>query len=275
MIDGGTQLLFMVGHPVRQTKSPALLNAWFAENHLPVALVPVDVAPAGLAAFMLALRSIRNAWGVIFTIPHKSHAVSFLDSLSPVAQCLQAVNVARRTREERWEGGMLDGVAVINALAEVDVAVKDRVVHLVGCGGAGSATAYSVAAAGAAMLTLHDHEEGKASALLRLLQPVFPHCVMRTGPGGLDAAEIVVNTSPLGMRTCDLLPFDLDAVKKETVVVDAVTSESRTRLAAECDERGLRVVTGNTLARAQQPLILAYLLDDGVMSGVPQKSQIS
>lgn len=269
MIDAGTQLLFMVGHPVRQTKSPALLNAWFEESQLPVALVPVDVAPAGLAAFMVALRSTRNAWGAIFTVPHKSKAAALLEELSPVAQCLQAVNVARRTNDGRWEGAMLDGVAVVNALADIDVAVEGRAVHVVGCGGAGSATAYSVAAAGAAMLTLHDNEEGKAAALVQRLQPVFPGCLMRTGPGGLDTVDIVVNASPLGMRACDLLPFDLDAVRGEVVVVDAITSESRTRLAAECDARGLRVVTGNTLARAQQPLILAYLLGGALMSVVP------
>ncbi len=260
MIDARTQLLFMVGHPVAQTKTPALLNAWFEQQKLPVVMVPADVAPDKLAEFMIALQSMRNAWGAVFTIPHKAEASRHMQRLSGVSQCLQAINVCRKTAAGHWEGDILDGLAVVDALGAANAQVKGSTVHIVGCGGAGSAAAYNVAACGAASVTVYDPDCEKTSALVQRLKTVFPACDFRAGRDGLATARIVINASPLGMQTSDLLPFEAEAVGQDTVVVDSVTSNSSTRLIAACEMRGLKVINGNMLAKAQQPLLLEYLL---------------
>ncbi len=259
-MDAATQILFMVGHPVAQAKSPGLLNAWFAQNRLSMALVPVDVPPPGLGPFMQAMRLANNVRGVIFTIPHKNEAVRHVDRVSPLASCVQAVNVARRTDAGIWEADMLDGVAAVNALGGIGVGIEGRTARVVGCGGAGSAIGYALAQAGAAQLWLEDSEPGKADALAQRLHAVFPACVLRTQHAVAQSAHIVVNASPLGMGLNDPLPFDVQTLGPEAAVVDAVTSASRTGLIAQCEARGLRCVTGNTLARVQQPLLAEYFL---------------
>lgn len=272
MIAGDTQLLFMLGHPVAQTKSPALMNAWFAENQLPIALIPLDLHPRALAGFMEAIKSAPNVWGCILTIPHKGAAARHVDELSGISSCLGAVNVMRRTKAGRWAGDMLDGQAVVNALEEIDVRIQGRRVSVIGCGGAGSAAAYSIAAAGAKMLSLQDCDAQKPVVLSERLSSIFSECDILTGPTDLAAFDIVIHASPLGMRASDPLPFTPAELSPGAVVVDAVTAHSITPLIGACEAKGLRVITGNTLARVQQPLMLRYLIDNALEEHLANRS---
>ncbi|MGB0748725.1 MAG: hypothetical protein ACPGO3_08260 [Magnetospiraceae bacterium] len=70
-LDGETQIFPIVGDPIAQVKSPALLTGIMNDRDYNGMVVPAHVAPADLEAFVTAMRSVQNVQGVVVTVPHK------------------------------------------------------------------------------------------------------------------------------------------------------------------------------------------------------------
>ena len=63
-----TSLLFVVGHPVSHSLSPAMHNGVIARLGLPIHYVPVDLPPGHLRGFLRVVRA-GNFLGGNVTIP--------------------------------------------------------------------------------------------------------------------------------------------------------------------------------------------------------------
>ncbi|MBD7304409.1 shikimate dehydrogenase family protein [Klebsiella pneumoniae] len=110
MVSGTTQVVAVIGHPIAQVKSPDNFNRYFAEQHMDSIMIPVDIVPDAVAAYLNALRGWQNMTGVLVTVPHKQRAAALVDDLTPRARRLNAVNVIRKLADGRLQGDMLDGV---------------------------------------------------------------------------------------------------------------------------------------------------------------------
>ena len=56
MVSGTTQVVAVIGHPIAQVKSPDNFNRYFAEQHMDSVMIPVDIVPDAVAAYLNALR---------------------------------------------------------------------------------------------------------------------------------------------------------------------------------------------------------------------------
>lgn len=110
MVSGTTQVVAVIGHPIAQVKSPDNFNRYFAEQHMDSVMIPVDIVPDAVAAYLNALRGWQNMSGVLVTVPHKQRAAALVDELTPRARRLNAINVIRKLADGRLQGDMLDGV---------------------------------------------------------------------------------------------------------------------------------------------------------------------
>ena len=54
MIQGSTELVAIVGSPIAQVKSPDNFNRYFAEQHMDSVMIPVDIVPDAVAAYLNA-----------------------------------------------------------------------------------------------------------------------------------------------------------------------------------------------------------------------------
>lgn len=64
MVSGTTQVVAVIGHPIAQVKSPDNFNRYFAEQHMDSVMIPVDIVPDAVAAYLNALRGWQNMTGV-------------------------------------------------------------------------------------------------------------------------------------------------------------------------------------------------------------------
>ena len=55
MVSGTTQVVAVIGHPIAQVKSPDNFNRYFAEQHMDSVMIPVDIVPDAVAAYLNAL----------------------------------------------------------------------------------------------------------------------------------------------------------------------------------------------------------------------------
>jgi shikimate dehydrogenase len=122
----------------------------------------------------------------------------------------------------------------------------------------GSAIAAALAAQGAAALALHDVDAAAAQGLVDRLREHYPRvtaAVAASDPSGFD---LVVNATPLGMKTVDPLPFDVARLSPRTFVGEVVLKQEMTPLLEAARARGCRYVVGTDMLFEQIPAYLEF-----------------
>lgn len=256
-LSGATRLIFIVGDPIAQVKSPAGVTAALQAAGRDVVVVPAHVRPPDLATWVDAVRRMPNCDGVIVTVPHKFAALALCDEATPRARSIGAANVMRRTAGGGWLGDMCDGAGHVAALQRAGFEPRGRRALLVGAGGAGSAIAHALVDAGVAVLALHDTDIQRRDALaerLRRYGAVVPE-TGSTDPSGFDLAT---NASPLGMRAGDPLPLQVDRLSPQTFVSDVVTAPAVPPLIEAARGRGCGTLTGIGMFEAVSERIVDF-----------------
>ncbi|MEU0304598.1 NAD(P)-binding domain-containing protein [Streptomyces sp. NPDC006175] len=229
-ISGSTRLYAVLGDPVEQVRAPSLLNPLFARLGIDAVLFPVHVEPDGFAEVFQGLTQMKNLDGILVTIPHKAAALRLADEVSPAAAAAGAVNALRREPDGRWRGENFDGVGFVRGLTEAGHLPEGKRIVLMGAGGAGSAIAAALLAAGTARLTLCDPDTARLSALVARLDEHWPGRARGEAAPAFEHADIVVNATPLGMRADDPQPFPLRALAPRCVVADVIMKPRETAL---------------------------------------------
>ena len=267
-ISGATEVVIIAGHPVVQVKSPANFNRWFQAHGQDMAMVAVDVSPQSVADLVKLARGWHNLRGIVVTVPHKQAFAQMVDSLSPRAQALGAVNVVRRDADGKLSGDMVDGFGFISAAKAHGFDSAGRRAAVVGAGGVGSAIAYALCESGIGSVALADSDAARLDALSRTLRAHFPKVDVTHGVSNLTQLDVLVNATPVGMNDSGALPLPgavLETLAPHTLVADVVTSPELTPFLALAQARGCRIQKGPEMSLAQLELLGAHI---GVMPTV-------
>ena len=181
--------------------------------------------------------------GLSVTMPHKHAVMQACDELTPTAQRLGAVNCVF-WRGDKIVGDSTDGQGFVRGLqADLGTTLDGSRCVLVGAGGAAGAVAESLGLAGASDVAVINRTEQKAQAVAALAGSAG-----RVGSvDDLRQADVVINATPLGMGSTDLVdqvPFDVAILGDDAVVSDLIYHPAETRLLAQARSRGLRAQNG-------------------------------
>jgi shikimate dehydrogenase len=264
-ISGRTKVVAIIGHPTAQVRSPTSVNAEYTRRGIDAVLVPIDLEPAAVPAFLEVLRHWRNAPGCVVTVPHKSACAALVDGLSERARRLSAVNLIRRTADGRLEGDMIDGEGFMLALRQNGFEPSGKTAIVFGAGAVGRALLLSLGEAGVGRLVFSDPDAARVAQLRRLAEDARLASRVSIGaPGDLGAFDIAVNASPVGMGTDGRAAFDPRTLPAHALVADVVTDPVETPLLKAAQARGLRTQNGLAMSDAQVPTQLRFfgLLDN-------------
>ncbi|MEW6640367.1 MAG: shikimate dehydrogenase [Pseudomonadota bacterium] len=270
--NGGMRLFGLFGDPVAQVRTPFPVTEMMRAAGSNAALLPMHVTPASLARVFGALREIRNFDGLVVTVPHKIAMAELVDDLTERARLAGAINLARRERDGRWRGDIVDGLAFVRGLARSGFTPRGRPALLVGTGGAGSAVAAELARAGA-VLRIYDISRPRADVLAeRLRRGGFTDVAVLDEPDPTGAA-LVVNATPLGMKPDDPLPVDPARLDPSMLVAEVVMKPPVTALLEAAQRRGCRIQLGEEVMLNQLDAMIGFLLDGRVAdeADVPTK----
>lgn len=260
---GATRVIFIVGDPIAQVKSPHGVTESLRQRRADAIVVPAHVKPADIDAFFALTERMPNVDGIIVTVPHKFDAARLCTHVSARARSIGAANVVRRGDDGRWEADMCDGEGYVAGLRITGCEPKGKRALLVGAGGAGSAIAHALVDAGVAALALHEADVSRRDALaakLRAYGPVAPS-VGSTDPSGFD---LVINATPMGMKPDDPLPIDASKLDSATFVGDVVTMPPLPPLIEAARARGCGTMTGAGMFEAvRDRMVSFYLGKDG------------
>src|SRR5262245_60235380 len=113
---GATRVIFIVGDPIAQVKSPHGVTEALRERRADAIVVPAQVKPADIDAFFALTERLPNVDGIIVTVPHKFDAARLCAHVSPRARSIGAANVVRRAADGRWQADMCDGEGYVAGL---------------------------------------------------------------------------------------------------------------------------------------------------------------
>ena len=244
-----THLNAIIGSPIFHSLSPRLHNASYRSTGYPALFVPLRVTD--FEEFWREVVTSRVLGSLGFALqgmtvasPHKEEALLKAGVVSPMAQQAESANILVRSNGS-WKADTTDPHVVYLAHLQRNVQLRDKRAAVIGCGGAGRAIAVALVESGAGVtLVNRGAERGEhASALLRLPYLPLPEF-------NADGYDIVVNATPVGRETDDV-PFNIEGLADEALVIDLVYRSRPTALVNSTVARDHQVIDGRDVLLTQ------------------------
>lgn len=235
---------FIIGHPVAHSRSPLIHGHWLKEHGLPGSYERVDVEPGELPAFFARLRAGEFTGGNV-TVPHKEAVLPLLDEVSEAARAIGAVNTLW-TEGGRVHGDNTDALGFLGHLDAVAPSWDRRVATalVLGAGGAARSVAFGLKSRGVGRIIVVNRSRERAEALASALGAPLEAGDWESRSALVATADLIVNTTALGMKGQPPLDIDLSDLRPGAIVDDIVYVPLKTPLLAEAERRGATVVDG-------------------------------
>jgi len=245
-ITGKTAVYGIIGHPVKHSLSPLMQTEAFKEAGIDAVYVPFEVEPENLEEAVKGLRAL-SVKGFNVTVPHKERVTEFLDFLSQEAELLGAVNTVKNEDGE-LTGYNTDAEGFLRSLLEEGVEPEGKRAVMFGAGGAARAVGYALLKGGVKFLNIVNRSFPKAKAVAELLGKLGNVLVFPLKEGTVETllkdADIIVNTTSLGMKEGDPPLFDYSKIPEGITVVDIIYNPPETPLLKAAREKGCKTVNG-------------------------------
>ncbi|MEX0328235.1 MAG: shikimate dehydrogenase [Ruegeria sp.] len=245
MTDHRIPLAGVLGHPIAHSRSPKLHGHWLKTYGLPGHYIPMDVAPADLET---VLRTLPKAGfvGANVTVPHKEAALRLADHVSDRASVIGAANTLVFRDDGSIHADNTDGYGFIENLraGAPDWVPQDGPAVVFGAGGAARAILWALADAGVPEILLTNRTRTRADHLKEEFGQRITVVDWVQAGNVIENAELVVNTTSLGMQGQPELRVPLDGLQPGAVVTDLVYTPLRTRLLQQAEDAGCTTVDG-------------------------------
>ena len=227
----------LIGHPVEHSFSAQYLNSRFKSEGIDAHYELIDLPD--ISEFQTLIKSGKyNGFNV--TIPHKRAIIPYLDSLSPEATAIGAVNVIQITNN-KLIGHNTDIIGFHETLTPL---LKPYHTHAVilGTGGASQAVQYVLHKLNIPF-RLVTHKELDANTITQL-------------------APIIINTTPLGMHpNTDTAPnIDYTQLADKHLIYDLVYNPTETRFLQLAKQQGATTQNGLAMLHRQADAALKIWL---------------
>lgn len=215
-----------------------------------------ELTPDEVAPFLAA----REFEGINVTIPYKEKVIPHLDEISDAAKMIGAVNTVKNVGG-RLIGDNTDFYGMREMILRAGIEIKGKKALILGTGGTSKTAKAVLTDLGASEIIVVSRKESDKTV------------TYATALAHHSDAEIIVNTTPLGMYpNTDAFPIDLYSFPNLTGVIDAIYNPLRTNLILEAQKLGIPAVGGLMMlilqaARASE-IFLGEKLDNGKVEQV-------
>lgn len=255
--------LAVIGDPVAHSASPQMHNAALAACGIDVRYCRLHIRPDELQE-ALRLLPEKRFLGINCTIPHKAGVLAAVDEADDGARAAGGVNTVVVGADGRLRGASTDGPGLARAVREqfgIELSAV-RVLVLGAGGGAGRAVAMQCALSGAPHLTLLNRSVEKLQPLQEAIGTLYPRELLSIAPweeatlsAALEASDLVVNCSALGMQPGDASPIPASLLSPRHLLYDTIYTAGQTPLMLAAEAAGARSANG-----------LSMLLHQGALS---------
>ena len=260
-VTGTSRLMVVIGDPVTQVRTPAVINPIYAARGANIVCLPLHIRAELLADAWAGLKAMQNVIGIGVTLPHKEAVLDLCDSLDPLAATVGACNVVRREADGSLRGYQFDGPGFVTGLTNNGVTLAGRDCLMLGAGGAATGIAFALLRAGVSSLTIANRTAVKADALASKVNAHFGSVRAASGAPVPHPGQLIVNATSLGLSPSDPLPMSPEALAPGMTVAEVIAAPEFTPLLQAARERGAEVHSGMAMIRGQATAIADHLCE--------------
>ncbi|MBT9315877.1 shikimate dehydrogenase [Leptothoe spongobia] len=251
IIKGTTQLLGVIGSPVKHSMSPIMHNAAISTLGIDYVYLPFPIAPERLNVAIDGFAAV-GLKGFNITIPHKQTIMPLLATISDVAQAIGAVNTVWWS-DRGWCGTNTDAAGFIAPLQVLDRDWSQSPAMVLGNGGAARAVVAACHQLGFPEIMVVGRNAEKLAAFAQSWQmsPLKPPISIHTWEqldDLLPKVSLVVNSTPLGMapkiQASPLTDAQINLLPDHAIAYDLIYTPSPTRFLRQACSVGLGTFDG-------------------------------
>ncbi|WP_417687318.1 shikimate dehydrogenase [Roseibium sp.] len=240
-----TKKVAITGWPVAQSRSPMVQGYWLKKHGIDGDYGRQAVEPENAEKFYANFAASGLSGGNV-TVPHKEVAAKACDWLDDAAKAMGAVNTLWLDDDGKLCGANTDGIGFLGNLDQWAPGWDNEpgVAVVLGAGGASRAIIWSLLSRGFKEVHIFNRTVEKARELVRQFgSKTFAHGWEEV-EDYLGKADILVNTTSLGMTGKPPLEIDLSKLSRTALVTDAIYSPLKTDLLLQAEARGNPIVDG-------------------------------
>lgn len=241
----------LIGYPLGHSLSPLMHNAAFKALGVKATYELFPLKEEEVGDFLKDLKSKESpVFGLNVTIPYKEKVIPYLNSLNPYAKKVSAVNTIVIDDKRRLSGYNTDGPGFLAHLTELGFNPKDKRVALLGAGGAARAvlSVLCMIPDRPSTIKIYDVEGPKAVSLVEDLKKNFNLTGVETVDSiddlNIELADLLVNATPVGMKTTDLPLVSDELLHSDMFVYDLVYNPQETTLLKMAKQKGAKTANG-------------------------------
>ena len=228
-------------------------NEAFAKNGMDYAYLAFEVGNEELADAVQGIRALKIQ-GSNVSMPNKQAILPLLDELSPAAKLVGAVNTVVNVNETgHLVGHVTDGTGAMRALASEGIDIKDRIVTMTGCGGAGTAIAIQAALDGVKELHIFNRDDEFYANGEETVRKILEHTNTKATLHHLEDQEVFkqsiaessvyIDATSVGMKPQEDLSLITDpaVIRPDLAIMDVVYAPAETKLLKFARENGATI----------------------------------
>jgi shikimate dehydrogenase len=224
----------LIGYPLGHSFSISYFNEKFANENIDAEYINFEIP--SIDDFPEVLASNPELRGLNVTIPYKEKVMSYLDTISPEARAIGAVNVIRvehKGNETKLKGYNSDVIGFTRSIEPLLERFHKKALIL-GTGGASKAINYGLKSLGLETVFVSRYERPGTIQYNKIT------------PDVIREYNVIVNCTPCGMYPhideCPLLPYD--AMDSRTLLYDLLYNPDQTLFMRKGAEHGATVKNG-------------------------------
>ena len=225
----------LIGYPLGHSFSISYFNQRFADEGINAKYMNYEIPTIDELPEVIAKNPELK--GLNVTIPYKEKVMDFLDSISPEARAIGAVNVIRVTHEGKktiLKGFNSDVIGFTKSIESMLDKKWHKKALILGTGGASKAINYGLKAVGLETVFVSRYERPGTIQYDKITPEV------------VKEYNVIVNCTPLGMYPhsdeCPDLPYE--AMDNHTILYDLIYNPDQTLFMRKGLERGADVKNG-------------------------------
>ena len=225
----------LIGYPLGHSFSISYFNQKFADENINAKYVNFEIPSIDILPEIIAKNPELK--GLNVTIPYKEKVIDFLDSISPEARAIGAVNVIRVTREGNktlLKGFNSDVIGFTQSIEPMLDKKWHQKALILGTGGASKAINFGLKSLGLETVFVSRYERPETIQYSKITPEV------------IREYNVIVNCTPLGMyphtEECPDLPYE--AMDSHTILYDLIYNPDQTLFMRRGAEHGADVKNG-------------------------------
>jgi len=225
----------LIGYPLGHSFSISYFNQKFSDEGIDARYENFEIP--SIDQLQEILDTTPNLKGLNVTIPYKERVMEYLDSVTPEAQVIGAVNVIRVSHEGknvRLKGYNSDVIGFTQSIEPMLDKKWHKKALILGTGGASKAINYGLKSLGLETVYVSRYQR--------------PHTVQYENitPEVVREYNVIVNCTPVGMypHTEECPPLPYEAMNQHTILYDLIYNPDETLFMKRGREQGADVKNG-------------------------------